>query len=78
MRTQLQKKTARELKGLLGEPLPPPMARLLHHYEASENVARELITGLDPELAPVAVALLDVVDAQLELMLEVARELKSR
>lgn len=78
MRTQLQKKTARELKGLLGEPLAPPMARLLHHYEAAENVARELITGLDPELAPMAVALLDVVDAQLELMLEVARELKSR
>jgi len=78
MRNLMQKKTARELKHLLGETPGPRMVQLLHHYEANENVARELITGLDPELAPVAAALLDVVDAQLELMLEVARELKSR
>ena len=76
MRNALQRKHASELRELLGSEPGPQLAELLHVYEAQENVARELVTGLEPELGVAVSSVIDLVEAQLALTLELVRQLK--
>ena len=77
MRNALQRKTAMQLQEMLGTEPCPRLAELLHACETQENVARELVTGLEPELGAAVSAVLDLVDAQQALTLELVRKLKA-